>query len=203
MVERVPARVSPGGSRTALLEQAAEAAVVALAMGGDRQAFTELVWRRQSWLRNLLRRLCRDPALADDLAQQVLLQAWRALPQLQSVAAFGGWLRRLAINAWLAHGRGARMVTMPLEADEELGAAATPGPSGVALDLDGSLGQLRHEERLCVVLAYGEGMSHGEISAATRLPLGTVKSHVSRGAERLRGLLHAYDDSHGGKVHVG
>jgi RNA polymerase sigma factor (sigma-70 family) len=200
---RVPARVSPGASRTALLEQAAEAAVVALAMGGDRQAFTELVWRRQSWLRNLLRRLCRDGALADDLAQQVLLQAWRALPQLHSVAAFGGWLRRLAINAWLAHRRGARMATVPLETEEELGVAATPGPSGAALDLDGALGQLRHEERLCVVLAYSEGMSHGEISAATRLPLGTVKSHVSRGAERLRGLLHAYDNSHGGKVHVG
>ena len=68
-----------------------EAVVIALAMGGDRSAFSELVWRRQSWLRNLLRRLCRDPALADDLAQQVFLKAWRSLPQLKSVGAFGGW----------------------------------------------------------------------------------------------------------------
>jgi DNA-directed RNA polymerase specialized sigma24 family protein len=48
-------------------------------------AFSELVRRRQSWLRNLLRRLCRDPVLADDLAQQVFLQAWRSLSTLRSL----------------------------------------------------------------------------------------------------------------------
>ena len=55
------------GVSTALGE-AAEAVVVALAMSGDRGAFSELVWRRQSWLRNLLRRLCHDPALADEVS---------------------------------------------------------------------------------------------------------------------------------------
>src|SRR4029453_6729409 len=92
---------------TAALSQAAEAAVVALAIGGDAAAFSELVERRQTWLRNLLRRLCRDHALADDLAQQVLLQAWRSLDKLRSVTAFGAWLRQLAINAWLNHLRAA------------------------------------------------------------------------------------------------
>ena len=93
---------------TAALSQAAEAAVVALAIGGDEAAFSELVGRRQTWLRNLLRRLCRDHALADDLAQQVLLQAWRGLPKLRSVAAFGSWLRQMAVNSWLNHVRSAR-----------------------------------------------------------------------------------------------
>src|SRR5262249_46484722 len=87
------------------LGQAEERAVIALAVGGDDVAFSELVRRRQSWLRNLLRRLCRDGALADDLAQQVFLQAWRSLRTLRSVEAFGGWLRRLAVNSWLAHVR--------------------------------------------------------------------------------------------------
>lgn len=172
-------------------------------MGGDRRAFTELVWRRQSWLRNLLRRLCRDPALADDLAQQVLLQAWRALPRLQSVAAFGAWLRRLAINAWLAQLRHAGPIAVPLEGEEHLDAVAVPGPSGAQLDLDRALAHLAPDERLCVVLAYSEGMSHGEISAATTLPLGTVKSHIRRGAERLRGLLHAYEPEPGERLHAG
>src|ERR1700732_4463494 len=71
-------------------------------MNGDAPAFCELVRRRQSWLRHLLRRLCRNPALADDLAQQVFLQAWRSLPGLRSVTAFGAWLRRLALHARLA-----------------------------------------------------------------------------------------------------
>jgi RNA polymerase sigma factor (sigma-70 family) len=185
----------------ASLGQAAEAAVVALAMSGDVAAFCELVRRRQSWLRNLLRRLCRDPALADDLAQQVFVQAWRSLPGLRSVAAFGAWLRRLALNAWLAHRRAAPPATVTLDAEDLASAAVTlPGPE--RLDLDRALAGLAPHERLCVVLAYSEGMSHGEISAATELPLGTVKSHVRRGAERLRALLHAYqpaeDHAHAG-----
>ena len=86
------------------LGQVAEATVVALAMNGDDAAFAELVRRRQSGLRNLLRRLSRDSALADDLAQVVLLKAWRALPwKLRSVSAFGAWLRRLTVNVWLEH----------------------------------------------------------------------------------------------------
>jgi RNA polymerase sigma factor (sigma-70 family) len=176
----------------ASLGQAAEAAVVALAMSGDVAAFSELVRRRQSWLRNLLRRLCRDPALADDLAQQVFLQAWRSLPRLRSVAAFGPWLRRLALNAWLAHLRAVPPATIAMN-EEVLESAAVMLPgAGERLDLDRALARLAPDERLCVVLAYSEGLSHGEISAATGLPLGTVKSHVRRGAERLRALLHAY-----------
>jgi RNA polymerase sigma-70 factor (ECF subfamily) len=50
--------------------------------------------------------------------------------------------------------------------------------------------------RLCIVLSYHEGMSHGEIAATTQLPLGTVKSHIARGTARLRELLAAYYSSH-------
>jgi RNA polymerase sigma-70 factor, ECF subfamily len=184
------------------LGQTAESTVVALAMSGDVAAFTELVHRRQSWLRNLLRRLARDPALADDLAQQVLLQAWRSLPRLKSVTAFGAWLRRLAVNAWLAHRRAAPPAAVPMEAEEVAAAAVIAPHAGEDLDLDRALARLAPDERLCVVLAYSEGMSHGEISAATGLPLGTVKSHVRRGAERLRASLYAYQSA-GDHVHAG
>jgi RNA polymerase sigma factor (sigma-70 family) len=174
------------------LGQVAEATVVALAMSGDAAAFCELVRRRQSGLRNLLRRLSRDATLADDLAQQTFLKAWRALPQLRSVGAFGAWLRRLAVNTWLEHVRAAPPPGVAIDA-EELAAAPGSVPSPDAqLDLDRALAQLAPQERLCVVLAYSEGMSHGEISSATALPLGTVKSHVRRGSERLRALLSAY-----------
>lgn len=188
---------------SAALGEAAEAVVVALAMGGDRDAFCELVWRRQSWLRNLLRRLCRDPALADDLAQQVFIRAWRSLPQLKSSAAFGAWLRRLAINTWLAEARASTPAESQYEA-EELPAAAVFMPAAAEqLDLDRALAKLTHTERLCVVLAYHEGMSHAEIGAATALPLGTVKSHVRRGSQRLRVLLHAYQPTGKEQAHAG
>ena len=186
-----------------VLGEAAEAVVVALAMGGDRGAFSELVWRRQSWLRNLLRRLCRDPALADDLAQQVFLKAWRSLPQLKSVAAFGGWLRRLAINTWLAEARASTPAGSAYEAGELPAAAAFLPAAAEQLDLDRALAKLAQTERLCVVLAYSEGMSHGEISAVTSLPLGTVKSHVRRGAQRLRVLLRVYEPPEKEHAHAG
>ena len=172
------------------LAQAAEATVVALAMHGDAAAFSELVRRRQSGLRNLLRRLSRDPALADDLAQQAFLKAWRALPNLRAAGAFGAWLRRLAVNTWLEHVRGAPPLA-DVELDELAGATSVSSAEE-ELDLDRSLAQLAPDERLCVVLAYHEGMSHAEIASATTLPLGTVKSHIRRGGERLRALLDGY-----------
>jgi RNA polymerase sigma-70 factor (ECF subfamily) len=174
------------------LGQAAEATVVALAMSGDARAFSELVRRRQGPLRNLLRRLSRDPALADDLAQQAFIKAWRFLPKLRSVGAYGAWLRRLAINTYLEHVRAAAPPGVELDPDELPNAANEARSGDERMDLDRALAGLARDERLCVVLAYSEGMSHGEISVATNLPLGTVKSHIKRGSERLRAQLSAY-----------
>lgn len=72
--------------------------VVTLARLGDKAAYSELVKRHQSWVRNLLRRLCGNAALADDLGQQVFLAAWLGLAQLRTVDAFPGWLRAHAVH---------------------------------------------------------------------------------------------------------
>ncbi|MDH3642506.1 MAG: RNA polymerase subunit sigma-70, partial [Gammaproteobacteria bacterium] len=82
-----------------------EAMMVGFARNGDRKAFEELVRRRQSSVRNLMRRCCRDTTLADDLAQQVFLQVWLKIHTLKQVNAFGGWLKRVAISVWLRHQR--------------------------------------------------------------------------------------------------
>lgn len=179
--------MNPARGRAALLS-AAEAAVVLLAAGGDDEAFAELVRRRQSWLRSLLRRLCRDGALADDLAQQTFLVAWQKLPQLRAPAAFGGWLRSLAVNVFLQNLR--KRVELPLSDPVAEVVISAPGtdPSR-AIDLDRLLALLKPAERLCLVLCHAEGMSHAEIVATTGWPLGTVKSHAARGAARLRVLL--------------
>lgn len=66
----------------------------------------------------------------------------------------------------------------------------------MAMDLDRALAQLEGNQKLCVVLSYAEGMSHGEISDLTGLPLGTVKSHVRRGAQKLQSLLTRLDHDH-------
>ena len=161
-----------------------------LAKRGDRKAFEELVRRRQSWTRNLMRRLSGNAALADDLAQQVFIQLWRTLGQLSQPERFPGWLKRIAINTWLQHLRRKD----PLDAGSEIEefteeAVQTPG---AAIDIDHALGMLPDPVRLCIVLSYHERMSHAEIAESTGLALGTVKSHVRRGTERLQLVLADY-----------
>jgi RNA polymerase sigma factor (sigma-70 family) len=175
------------------LAAASEASIVALAMNGDDAAYGELVRRRQGSIRNLLRRLARNPALADDLAQQTFIQGWQSIRSLRSPAAFGSWLRKLAVNFWLQNARAAKQ-EVPL--DDDLAAALPKSSASLHLDLDAALAQLPHDVRLCIVLAYGEGMSHAEISQTALMPLGTVKSHINRGSARMRELLDAYGDTH-------
>ena len=166
--------------------------LVALARRGNDQAFAELVSRHQSKLRNLLRRLSNDPALADDLAQQVFLEAWLSIENLRSSAAFGFWLKKVAINTWLKHSRSKD----PLNAvDDKPDVPAIAERSSIdeEIDLDRALAALSKPERLCIVLSYHQGMSHGSIAEFTGMPLGTVKSHINRGTQQLRELLKIYE----------
>jgi len=173
----------------------AEVTLVSLARAGDRAAFAELVRRRQSWIRNLMRRLSGDPVLADDLAQQAFLTAFERLGQLRRSDRFGAWLKRIAVTAWLQHARGHARGKDPLDAADELTDTefAAERRHGLKIDLERALSLLPAAQRLCVVLSYHEGMAHGEIAQTTGLPLGTVKSHVRRGAERLRRVLASYE----------
>ena len=164
--------------------------LVSLAQTGNRDAFAELVARRQTWIRNLMRRCSGDRALADDLSQQVFLQAWRSIRQLNDAARFAPWLKQMAINMWLQHKRR----NDPLRASEEHIDSDSPhrDQPAIAMDLDKALGTLTDDARLCVVLSYHERMTHAEIEALTGMPLGTIKSHIRRGTQRLQDELSAY-----------
>lgn len=140
-----------------------------------------------------MRRCCGDPVLADDLSQQVFLQAWRTMPQLQRPSRFAAWLKRLAVNVWLQHLR--KNDPLKNAAGIEESAQAKRDTTAIAMDLDQALRALADDQRLCVVLAYHERMNHAEIAGFTGLPLGTVKSHIRRGTNRLKELLSAYAES--------
>jgi RNA polymerase sigma-70 factor (ECF subfamily) len=179
------------------LQKAADTLVIALACAGDDSAFAELLRRRQSRVRKFMYHLCRHTALGDDLAQQVFLTAWRSLGRLRSAAAFDGWLKRIMVNVWLQEVRRGKLATVSnVElGDVELADLAVRHDSTAArMDLDAALSTLPPDMRLCVVLAYNEGLSHPEIVALTSLPLGTVKSHIARGAARLRETLSDYGE---------
>ena len=180
------------------LSKSPEALVVGLARTGDRDAFAELVRRRQSWIRTLMRRCCDDITLADDLAQQVFLQAWRDIEKLRQPKSFGSWLRRLAINVLRQHLRTRDALRDAEEHDDSHDGVQQK--VGMAMDLNHALAKLSDSARLCVVLSYHEGMSHGEIASFTKLPVGTVKSHIRRGSERLQQLLSAYQETQPGEL---
>jgi len=174
------------------LHKAADTLVIALACAGDDSAFAEVMRRRQARVRRFMYYLCRQWAMADDLAQHVFLNAWRSLKRLRSAAAFDGWLKRIMVNTWLEEVRRGKLVTVTDVELEDL--AVHHDATAAGMDLDAALCTLPPDMRLCVVLAYNEGMAHPEIVAATGLPLGTVKSHISRGAARLRELLAGYGE---------
>lgn len=161
-----------------------------LARNGDRDAYAELVRRRQAWIRNLMRRFSGDITLADDLAQQVFLQGWQSIRQLQKLSRFGAWLKRIAVNVWLQYSRRKDPLRHADEHDD--GGLDQQDVTGIGLDLDHALSTLSDEVRLCIVLSYHEGMNHREIAELAGLPLGTVKSHIRRGAQRLQEQLSAY-----------
>lgn len=173
------------------LAEATEAALIIAAQAKDQAAFGELVKRRQGWVRALLRRMCQSHAEADDLAQEAFIKAWDRLRDLETPAAFPGWFRRIAVTTFLMAKRRQKAVfeeitdASPLASEDSTPEAA----AGAKLDLEKALARLSDAERLCVTLNHGEGLSHSEIVEITGLPLGTVKSHVLRGTDKLRRLL--------------
>jgi RNA polymerase sigma-70 factor (ECF subfamily) len=139
-------------------------------------------------VRGFLRRLTRgDAALADDLAQETFLEAWRKLAQYRGEGSFGGWLCGIAWSRFLMDRR--RRKEQPLE-DPDQTAAFDPQESHDArLDLERAMARLAAPERAALTLCYALGHSHGEAAEILSLPLGTIKSHVLRGREKLKAML--------------
>jgi RNA polymerase sigma-70 factor (ECF subfamily) len=171
----------------------AEAVVVELARAGDLDAFQELVRRRETSVRNLMRRLCGNTSHAEDLSQEVFVQAWHGIRALKSNAAFWSWVRQIAVRTWM-RAQMQQRETYRIEqiAGDAAEDQAIQSRTAVQLDLDDALSQLEPAVRLCIALSYQVGMSHGEIATVTAMPIGTVKSHILRGTKLLRGFLIAY-----------
>jgi RNA polymerase sigma factor (sigma-70 family) len=161
-----------------------------LAAGGDRQAFGELVRRHGSSVRTFLRRMGADPALADDLAQDALVAAFEQITDFRGDGAFAGWVKRIAARLYVRRWRRQARAQIAEAASNEP-SSESPEEAGAAdrIDLDEALRSLPPDERICVCLCYGGGFSHGEAAVALNAPLGTVKSHVKRGLDRLRRRL--------------
>ncbi len=166
----------------------------------DTAAYGELVRRHQSQVRYFLRKLCRDRELADDLAQDSFLHAWEKLHTYAGHGSFIGWLLKVAYTTFLQSKRKSSRYDDILE---KMGYLAEAGGSthtveSVELsDLDRFLAVLTEEERAVMILSYACGLSHREIGDAAELPIGTVKSIIFRGKEKIRDSFEIEGHQHG------
>jgi len=157
---------------------------------GERRAFGELVRRHGSAVRGLLRRMGAQASEADDVAQDAFLTAFERIAEFRGEGTFAGWVKRIAARAYLRRlQKERRLGTFGSDALENEPDGHVPGDADAAIDLDGALKTLSPPERLCVSMCFGAGLSHAEAAEALNLPLGTVKSHVKRGLEKLRARL--------------
>lgn len=171
----------------------------------DRHAFAELVRRHQSSVRACLRKLTAgNHALADDLAQDTFVLAWRNLKAFRQEARFSTWLYRIATNCWLAHARKRREELLGdrdgLVAEED--AEPTGDSSEVTgdharsaslrLDLERAMRVLSEPERAAIVQCYDNDLSHEEAAYVLGMPVGTVKTHIFRARQKLKAAMAAW-----------
>ena len=159
----------------------------------DHHAFAELVRNHQSAVRGLLRQLTRsDLGLADDLAQETFVRAYRNLSRFRGEAKFSTWLYRIAYNCFREDAR-KRKELVGID-ESQLEAEYDPQTIDPALrhDLMDALQQLPLHERSAITLCCQNGLSHDEAARVLDIPLGTVKTNVLRGREKLKKLLSAW-----------
>ena len=173
--------------------------ILAIIERDDRGAFAEIVRRHQSQVRTVLRRLTRgDHALADDLAQETFILAWRNLRHFRFEARFSTWIYRIAFNAWQSEARKRREVLLDADDDERPAlevAAPEPGVDVASrLDLERAMTVLSDGERAAIAACYYADLSHEEAAQALGLPLGTVKTHILRAKAKLKARLASPED---------
>ncbi len=166
--------------------------VARVLQAGDPNAFGELVRRYQSPVRSFLRKLTRgDAALADDLAQETFLRAWRKLETFRAEARFSTWLFGIAVNEFRARLRHDRSHTWEDLRDPpaEPEPATTPAAPGLRLDLEDALLRLTLPERAAILLCCQHGLTHEEAALTLHTPVGTIKTNILRGKDKLRRWL--------------
>jgi RNA polymerase sigma-70 factor (ECF subfamily) len=165
--------------------------LAALSAAGQRAAFGELVRRHGSAVRGLLRRMGADAAMADDLAQDAFLTAFERIAEFRGEGTFQGWVKRIGARMYVRRWRRGTRQALAEDAAGVDPPADLRGEADSRLDLEEALRTLPEAERVCVSLCFGAGFSHAEAAELLNAPLGTVKSHVKRGLDRLRARLAA------------
>lgn len=162
----------------------------------DNKAFGELVNMHQSHVRGFLRRLCKTDSIADDLAQDTFVIAFRQLAKFRGSGSFEGWLLRIAYRCFLQNFRRQKQLNRfyeILRLQQSHDTSIDLVKPEERLDLERGMAKLEPVQAAAITLNLSMGYSHAEVSLILEVPLGTAKSHITRGLERLRQLMSDSD----------
>lgn len=173
---------------------------------GNQQAMAILYDRYAQSVYALALRILRRPTVAEDVVQETLVRVWRGAPTyLGGPAGFDAWLFRIARNLCIDQLRRQRVrpeINEPMQSDIEdedplesiadaaADVAETAWERVRRAQIRDALYTLPHEQRIAVELAYFEGLSHREIAARLNEPLGTVKTRLRLGLQKLALIIN-------------
>ena len=174
---------------------------VEAARQGDQSAFEQLVRLYEKRVLALTTRMCKNPADAEEAAQEAFLSAWQGLPFFRGEASFSTWLYRLASNACvdlLRRERRRQSAAGPSLNDEEARLEVpdtAPSPqeqaerSELRQQIEAGLQALTPDHRQVLILREMHQLSYDEIAQTLDVDVGTVKSRINRGRKQLRNFL--------------
>lgn len=177
------------------LPQESEASLVSRAQQGDRSAYGELVRRYYQQVVGVVYRMCGDPHLADDAAQEAFIQAWLHLASYRPQASLRNWLYRISVNAAIDALRRQKS-TIDIDDQQIISDVGDPEPSLEQRERSEQVRKavlmLSSASRSVLILREYEGLSYQEIADALDISIGTVMSRLSYARKRLLELLSSY-----------
>ncbi len=173
------------------MEQLSDIALVTqVLLTHNTRAFDKLVRKYQSPIRRFfLNQTCGDKELSDDLAQDTFLKAYTNLASFRNLANFSTWLYRIAYNVFYDYIRSVKQTEDLEAASADASLTTEQADYGQHADIYQALSRLKEIERTCITLFYMEELSIDKIAGITGCPAGTVKSHLSRGKEKMAQYL--------------
>lgn len=179
-----------------------EKEIIERVLGGDTEAFSELVTRYEKTVYNLAQRMVGDRSDAADMAQEAFVKAWTNLPSYRGESRFSAWLYRITTNVcldFLRHKSRRPQVSLSTSDDDEERQLDIPDPKSMPEELlmkklgmeavHRGLERLPPKHRQILVMRELDGLSYSEIAAQLSLEEGTVKSRIFRARKNLCAFL--------------
>ncbi len=196
----VDPRVTALSASVVVIQDSDEGQLAARVASGDITAAQELVRRHQASVRGFLRAVCYDRQAVEDLAQETFLRALKHAGRFDPKYPMRGWLLTIARRLSINHGDKARrrrtepgieLCQLPGDQADRPGRQIEQEEQHelTRLALHDAMRQLTEPQRVTIAMHYQQGLPLEQIAGLLEMPIGTVKSHLHRGRQRMKELL--------------